>query len=180
MRLNRKNKLLLAGIAIGVYISYSFAFAKTIVYYHKYKEQRNVLSQGIDQPQSYRLLALKEKQLDSLLAGYNKSTGNESFQNQLLRRLTELGKKKQVRITDFAQPHIYEEKNTRKTSYAFTLEGRFGDLLFLVNTMENNPYYGKVINLNIEKKTDYKSNKDYLVAQMVLQKSEHTNHQNTD
>lgn len=180
MGLNRKNKLLLAGMAIGLYICYSFAFAKTIAYYNKYQEQQNILNQGIEQPQSYRLLSMKEKQLDSLLEGSNDTAGNESFQNQLLRRLTELGKKKQVRITDFAQPHAYEEKNMLKTSYAFSLEGSFGDLLFLVNTMENNPYYGKVINMNFEKKTDYKNNKDYLVAQVVLQKTEKANQRNSN
>ena len=44
MKLNRKNKVLILGIVLSLYLSYSLAIKKTIVYYKEYKSNNELIS----------------------------------------------------------------------------------------------------------------------------------------
>ncbi len=170
MRLNRKNKGLLIGFLIALYISYSFAISNTITYYKEYHSKSDMINYNANNPKLAYQLRIKEKQLDVLLSRYNIAS-SESFQNDLLQQLTTYGATYHLKIIDFKEPHSITEKELTTTSYIFSLEGSFNGCLALLNKMENNPTLGSIKHLNFTKKRNYKTNADQLFVEVIMQKS---------
>jgi len=171
MKLSKKNKLLVAGFIFTLYICYAFAIANTLGYYKEYSSQKELTENNVSSPATLKALVQKEKQLNNLLSKYNSADG-DSFQNELLKHLSRLSKKNGLKIIGFKEPHVYPEKELKITSYSFSLEGSFNGILLLVNSIENNPSLGKVIHIAFVKKRNYKTNSDYLTAEIILQKTE--------
>jgi hypothetical protein len=170
MRLNRKNKLLLIGFLVVMYICYSFAISNTITYYNEYHSKSEMITDNNSTPKLAHQLRIKEKKLDVLLSRYNITT-SESFQNDLLKQLTDYGNSYHLKITDFKEPHSITEKDFTTTSYIFSLEGSFNGCLELLNKMENNPTLGSIKHLNFTKKRNYKTNIDQLFVEVIIQKN---------
>lgn len=170
MRLNRKNKLLLLGFLVALYICYSFAISNTITYYKEYHSKSEMITDNNNTPKLAHQLRLKEKQLDVVLSRYN-ITASESFQNDLLKQLTAYGDTYHLKIIDFKEPHIVTEKGFTATSYIFSLEGSFNGCLALLNKMENNPTLGSIKHLTFTKKRNYKTNVDQLFVEVIMQKN---------
>jgi len=171
MKLNKKNKLLITSLIVSLYICYNFAVAKTIVYYRQVKENTDLLASNNNTTGMLQQLVTKEKELNSLLGQYA-TAGTISYQNELLRKLTVLSRQNSLRIIDFQEPHTIQEKDMEISSYVFSLEGNFNGILLLINSLENNPSYGIVKHSGFIKKRNYKTNTDYLTAQVILQKNE--------
>ncbi|MBC7410086.1 MAG: general secretion pathway protein [Arcicella sp.] len=170
MILDKKNKLLIFGFAIALYISYAFAISKTISYYKEYQSKKELISSEASSPQLLFELKQKEKQLDLLLSQY-KITNSESFQNDLLKQLNTYSNTYHLKIVDFKEPHIIVNDGTTTTSYIFSLEGSFNGCLALIDKIENNGALGSIKHIDFIKKRDYKSNKDFLVVEVVLVRS---------
>ena len=96
---------------------------------------------------------------------------DESFQNELLKQLTNLSIKNNLKIVDFKEPHISFDDKVQTLSYIFSLEGSFNGILLSINSIENNPSLGSVEHISFIKKKDYKKNTDYLVAEVILQRT---------
>ena len=171
MKLNKKNKLLIAGLIASLYICYNFAVAKTITYYRQVKENTDLLASNNNTAGMLEQLVIKEKQLNNLLGQYA-TAGTISYQNELLKRLTALSRQNSLRIIDFQEPHITQEKDMEISSYVFSLEGNFNGILLLINSLENDPSFGTVRHTGFIKKRNYKTNMYYLTAQVILQKNE--------
>lgn len=171
MRLNRKNKLLLIGFLLILYICYAFAFSNTFDYYKEYQSQKEIATNNINDPIMLQKLVQKERQLNELLSQYTTGTGN-SFQNELLKQLTSLSNQNTLRIIDFKEPHIIIDKGIKTFSYVFSLEGSFNGMLLLINAIENNPSLGYIKHITFTKKRNYKTNTDYLTSEIILQKNE--------
>lgn len=171
MKLNKKNKLLIFGFFITLYICYAFAFKNTIKYYDEYNSQKDLAEANINDPLMLQKLVHKEKQLNDFLIRYGGSMNNESFQNELLKQLTNLSIKNNLEIVDFKEPHISFDDKVQTLSYIFSLEGNFNGILLSINSIENNPSLGSVEHISFIKKKDYKKNTDYLVAEVILQRT---------
>lgn len=171
MKLNRKNRMLLLGFIVTLYICYTFAFSNTVDYYRHYQSQKELAANNLNDFGLLQQLIQKERQLDSLLEQYTMATGS-SFQNELLNRLTHFSNAHNLKIIDFKEPHIFTENNLKTSSYIFTLEGSFNGILLLINSIENDPSLGSVQHIFFIKRRNYKNNSDYLRAEIVLQKSE--------
>jgi hypothetical protein len=171
MRLNKKNKILVLGFLLALYICYSFAISNTITYYKEYNLKNELISNNNNAPKLAHQLRLKEKQLDLVLSQYN-ITATESFQNDLLKQLNTYSTTYRLKIIDFKEPHITSEKNFVTTSYIFSLEGSFNGCLALLNKIENNPNLGSIKHLNFTKKRDYKTNTDHLFVEVIIQKNQ--------
>lgn len=170
MTLNRKNKLLLFGFLVALYICYSFAISNTITYYKEYHSKNKMITDNTSSPILAHQLRQKEKQLDLLLSRYN-ITASESFQNDLLKQLNTYSDSYHLKIIDFKEPHVISEKGFVTTSYIFSLEGSFNGCLALLNKIENNPTLGSIKHLNFTKKRNYKTNMDQLFVEVILQKN---------
>jgi hypothetical protein len=170
MKLNRKNKLLLFGFLVALYICYSFAISNTITYYKEYHYKNEMITDNTSSPKLAHQLRQKEKQLDQMLFHYN-ITASESFQNDLLKQLNTYSDYYHLKIIDFKEPHITTEKGFVTTSYIFSLEGSFNGCLALLNKIENNPNLGSIKHLNFTKKKNFKTNINQLSVEVILQKN---------
>jgi len=163
--------MLLLGLAIALYLCYAFAFSKTLNYYHQYTDQKEVAANNFNDPAVLQQLMLKEKQLNKVLQHYSINT-DASFQNELLKQLSILSGKYNLKITDFKEPHVFTDKGIKTSSYIFSVEGSFNGILLLINTIENKLALGNIKHISFLKKKNFKTNTDYLVAEVILQKSE--------
>jgi hypothetical protein len=170
MRLNKKNKMLVLGFLLALYICYSFAISNTITYYKEYNSKNELITNNNDTPKLAHQLRLKEKQLDVVLSQYN-ITATESFQNDLLKQLNTYSNTYHLKIIDFKEPHITTEKGFITISYIFSLEGSFNGCISLLNKIENSPTLGSIKHLNFTKKRDYKTNVDQLFVEIILAKN---------
>ncbi|WP_281336242.1 general secretion pathway protein [Flavobacterium eburneipallidum] len=170
MRLNRKNKGLLFGFVVALYICYSFAISNTISYYKEYQSKSEMISENNSSPKLASQLRQKEKQLDVMLSRYN-IKASESFQNDLLKQLTAYGDSYHLKIIDFKEPHSITEKGFTTTSYIFSLEGSFNGCLASLNKIENNPTLGSIKHLNFTTKKNYKTDANQLFVEVILQKN---------
>lgn len=170
MRLNKKNKLLVAGFFLTLCICYSFAISNTITYYKEYKAKEEQLANTIESPKLISQLVQKEKQLDSFLSHYDVNI-TDSFQNDLLKQLNTYSSNYHLKIIDFKEPHIITEKGFVITSYVFSLEGSFNGCLALLNKIENDATLGSIKHLNFIKKRNYKTNLDELSVEVIIQKN---------
>lgn len=169
MKLDKKNKLLLVGFLLVLYLCYSFAISNTINYYKEYKTKQDQIAADSDMPGLVAKLSHKEKQLDQVLSTYDINI-SESFQNDLLKQLTSYSDSFKLKIVDFQEPHSVTEKGYTVTSYIFSLEGSFNGCLAVLNKVENNPSLGLIRHLNFVKKKNYKTNTDELFVEVIMQK----------
>lgn len=170
MKLNQKNKLLLFGFVIALYICYSFAISNTIKYYKEYHSKNELITDNTSSPKLAYQLHQKEHHLDQLLAQYNITT-SESFQNDLLKQLNSFCNTHHLKIIDFKEPHIITDKGFVSSSYIFSLEGSYNGCLSLLNKIENSPNLGSIQHLNFIKKRNFKTNVDELFVEVILQKN---------
>lgn len=170
MKLNNKNKLLIVGFLLVLYVCYSFAISNTINYYKEYKNKQEEIIADSNMPKLVGQLIQKEKQLDQVLANYDVNV-SESFQNDLLKQLTSYSENYQLKIVDFQQPHVVSQKGFTTTSYIFSLEGSFNGCLALLNKIENNPSLGNIKHLNFIKTRNFKTNTDYLAVLVIIEKN---------
>lgn len=171
MKLNKKNKIALAGIIFALYLCYTFAISNTFNYYSQYKFNKSTLGNNFNDSAVSKELLSREKQLNDILGQYTDNEMN-SFQNELLKKLTDLSHKNNLKIIDFRQPHIITDNDIITSSYIFGLEGSFNSMLLLLNDIENTPSLGFIKHLEFTKKKNYKTNTDYLITQVILQKKE--------
>lgn len=171
MTFNRKNKILLLSFGIALYLCYSFAISNTITYYQDLKSKEAIIENSIQLPTLIPQLKYKEKQLDNYLTSHEIKT-KASFQNELLKQLTLYTNQNHIKITDFRAPHqSANSTNNTTTSYIFSLEGTFSNCLKTINTLENKPELGIVKHLHFVKKKNYKTNKEELYVEVILQKN---------
>lgn len=170
MNLNKKNRLLLIGFCLVLYVCYSFAVSNTIQYYNEYRNKQKEIAADSDMPRITAQLMQKEKQLDQVLSNYEVNTA-ESFQNDLLKQLTSYSDNYHLKIVDFKEPHSSIQKGFTTTSYGFSLEGTFNGCLAVLNKVENNPMLGSIGHLSFIKKRNYKTNSDQLFVEVIIQKN---------
>jgi hypothetical protein len=170
MKLNKKNKILLLGFMVALYLCYTFSISKTIFYYKEYQAKKELLATVDISADLFHQLKQKEKKIDQLLSKYNVSY-DDSFQNNLLKRLSIYATSNNVKIIDFKEPHLTTKNNILTSSYQFSLQGSFKCLISIINKIENNPNLGQVKHLNFIKKRNFKTNTDDLFLDIILQKT---------
>lgn len=167
MKLNKKNKFLLIGFILALYICYSFAISTTITFYKESLSQKEALGNQDFSPKMISQLNQKEKQLDQLLTQQNIDT-SESYQNNLLKFLNTNAIRFNLKIVEFKEPHSVKSDNFTELNYIFTLQGSYNGMISLLNQIENNNSIGFIRHINFVKKRNYKSNLDELFAEVVL------------
>jgi hypothetical protein len=171
MKISKKNIVLFGSLIILLAISYVFSFSKTIEakirYSNLVKESREIT----DLPSKLNYLKQQESYFDSIL-GSNRINSESSFQNNLLRKINENIHNKNIEIVSFQQPHSFLKEESKINTYIFKLKGSFNDILTLINNLENDGNYGKVLSLNFEKSFNYKTKQPFLECLVLLQQQE--------
>jgi|LakMenE18May11ns_1017448.scaffolds.fasta_scaffold9952541_4 hypothetical protein len=169
MKLNRKNKLLIGCFFLVLFLCYNLAIKKTIYYYSQYNSQKELLNNINNSPRVLANLLARDKQINQWLS--KNDIMSSSFQSELLKQLNEYCSSHNLKITDFKEPHVIIEKQTEISSYFFSVEGNFNYTLGLINKIENNPNLGLIKHLTTEKKMNYKTNEEFIVTNVIIQKS---------
>lgn len=162
-----KNRLLIGGFILVLFLCYKFAIANT--FQLKSEHKKLLVEQKLfeNTPRQIALLKKKEHYYDSLLQVYK--IGGTSLQNNLLSTVNSFADKNDLKVVEFLEPHIYETSSLTTKTYSFTLEGYFNDILQLIYTLEQKTKYGEIVSVYYEKKKNYRTGRYYLQARILLQ-----------
>ena len=167
MKISGKNKLLGIGIVTLIVLSYTLAIKKTLSIKAESKNLKFQVEQYTDITTKLNLLNLKNKYYDSIFK--TMEINDTSLQNNLIRIINIEAEKNEVKVMDFNQPHIHAIGESNQYTYSFDLEGDYTNILKVVHTLEQKGSFGEIVHLNFEKKKDYKTNRDYLNAKVMMQ-----------
>ena len=168
MNLKRKNSALFAGILLLFWVAYQFSFSnmfKLRKQYHTLKKEQEFFTNV-----SQKLIQLRRQDIyyDSILKS-KKITTKSSFQNNLLKTITDFADATSIKIITFNDPHIFKIENAIFNSYSFTLRGDFSKITQLIYELEQHNKLGKIISVNYIKKKNYRRNNYFLECTVLLQ-----------
>jgi hypothetical protein len=167
MRNILKNRLLIGGSIVLLFLCYKFAFANTLALkaeYSKLSKEQKIFK---NTPKQIALLKKKRQYYDSLLTKYK--IGGTSLQNNLLTTVTTFSKTHNLQVVAFLEPHVFNEKSIEVNTYSFTVAGHFNDILQLIYTLEQRTKYGEIVSVSYQKKKNYRKGTSYLQAKIILQ-----------
>ncbi len=167
MKISGKNKLLGTGILTLLVLSYMLAIKKTISLKNESKQLEEQVTRFSDIPNKLMVLNQKNEYYDSILGSMD--FNDTSLQNNLIRTITAEAQKNKVKVMDFNEPHIFPIEESVQHTYNFMLEGNFADILKVVHVLERKGNFGEVVHLDFEKKKDYRTNREYLSAKVMVQ-----------
>ncbi|WP_459212527.1 hypothetical protein [Aquimarina rhabdastrellae] len=170
MTQRRKNIMLVVGLVLLFIIAYQFSFSKT---FNLQSEISKLEAQGKSYrsaPKQLAKLKQQEKQFDEILTK-NNVRGN-SLQNNILKVLNTLSEIHNYKIIEFKEPHQYTEEATNKitTTYDFTIEGGYKGIIETLYALEQQYSFGNVVNIDFNRKKNYRTNKKYLQCTILLQR----------
>lgn len=166
MKQKTKNIYLVCSFALLFVIAYQYSFSNTISAKKDYDSLKKETVAFDNMPMQLAVLKQKEKYYDSLLTIYKLK--DNSIQNSLLKTINSYTDAKDIKISNFVEPHQIEQGDSKINTYQFTLEGDYNSILTLIHQLEQNTKFGEVINLNFEKKKNYKTGKYYLQTHVLL------------
>jgi len=167
MRLDKRNKALIAGCVLLSIMAYKLAISKTWQARREYKDLRTKSLATGNLPQQLALLSQKKQYYDSVMAQMD--LGDTSVQNNLLRAVNEEAQKRQVKVMDFDPPHVHASGEHDLLTHSFVLNGNYTDILQVVHHLESKGNFGEVVHLDFEKKRDYSKRKPFLEAVVFVQ-----------
>ncbi|MEK6152019.1 hypothetical protein WIW50_02100 [Flavobacteriaceae bacterium 3-367] len=167
MTSSTRNNISLVGIVLVLFLCYKFAIAETIALGREYNNLKNEEVLFKDIPVQLSVLKSKEQHYDSVLKKMN--LGNTSLENNLLRALNGQVEKHGLKLLDFNEPHAFQDGENQLNTFHFSLEGNFTDILSTVHTLEQKGNFGALVHLDFQTKRNYRANKNYLVATVLMQ-----------
>lgn len=167
MKINGKNKLLGTGILTLLVLSYMLAIKNTISLKTESKQLEEQVARFTDIPNRLTVLNQKNEYYDSVLGSMD--FNDTSLQNNLIRIITMEAENNRVKVIDFNEPHTFPIEESVQYTYNFVLEGNYVDILKVVHVLEKKGNFGEVVHLDFEKKKDYRTNREYLSAKVMVQ-----------
>ena len=168
MTVTKKNSILLVGICLLLWAAYLFSFSKTFKVRKRFLELTN--EQVFFSRVADNLSQLKQQNVycDSLLASKKIVIGS-SFQNNLLKIITQVSDTTDISIVAFDNPHSYTTDNAVINTYSFVVRGGFANITQLIYILEQQAKLGKVVSVGFVKKKNYRKNVYFLECTIWLQ-----------
>jgi len=161
-----KNIVLVAGFVIVLLLCYLLAFSKTFSLKKEYNQLQQEELLFKNTPKQLSLLMQKQKYYDSLLNKYQVNGG--SIQNNLLKTINSIAGSNNLKVVRFLEPHTVKNNDLIVKTYQFTIQGDYNNILKLIHHLEQKTKFGEIINFNFEKKKNYRTNRYYLQASILL------------
>lgn len=171
MSLKQKNIALLVGLILVFFICYKIPIKQTSVAKKEYKELLKQEQLFANVPQQLARLNKEQLYLDSVLTKYQFAT-DKSFQSNLLVAITSFSKEHKLKVVTFEEPHYFKREAVTLTTFSFSVSGSFNNTLSLLHELEQIKKLGIIHSVNFEKKKNYRTNKDYLETNFLLQRIE--------
>ncbi len=163
----RKFYLLIVGVVILAFASYSLAISKTFEARSQYVdlskkiEVAKSLSSDLEKWQSLNT------QLDGRLGGELVLSG---FQENLLGSVGKFCSEKDLTLFDFSEPFEGNEGGYSIETIVLKIEGDYKPLLELVHHLETDFKGGKVASVSFFKEKNYRKNREELFLELYIQK----------
>lgn len=169
MKQSTKNVLLIAGFFLILVVAYQYSFSKTLEIKRELDELNMQVAQNSGSVPNINSLKGKEIYLDSIIA--KNRTEDTSLQNSLLKALNEHSELWSYKIISFKEPHVQIAENGQNkiTSFQFVLQGEYKNLEEILYKLENDYSFGSLSNINLERKKDYRLNKNFLQCDILIQ-----------
>ncbi|MEP5338792.1 MAG: hypothetical protein ABJL44_19090 [Algibacter sp.] len=161
-----KNILLILGFILTLILCYKLAISKTFSLKKEYNSLKQEALLSKNTPKQLSLLKQKQKYYDSILNKYQ--IKGSSIQNNLLKTINIFSEANSLKVVSFLEPHILKNDDLTENTYQFTIQGQYNSILKLIHHLEQQTKFGEVINLNFEKKKNFRTGKYYLQAQVIL------------
>ncbi len=170
MEQRTKNIVLVAGLLCVLFIAYRYGFAKTFTISSELDKLESQKEEYQAAPMQLAALTKKEQQLDIILAKNN--VEGSSLQHNLLKTLNTLSDSSKVKVVAFEEPHRFTDEATKKgtTTYDFTLQGDYKALLGVVYALEQKYSFGNIVQVDFEKKKNFRTGASYLQCRLLLQR----------
>ncbi len=167
MKARRKNIFLVTGFVLMVIISYKFSISKTFGLKNEIEgleQQKTELAQLSGLAST---LKKREQYADSLLREHRQLNG--SVQSNLLDLLNANSQELGYSVSDFQEPHRYEDGGLTINTFQFTLRGSFSGIQSVLFEIEQKYNFGEIRNVHFEKKKDFRARKEYLECSVVIE-----------
>ncbi len=164
----QKNIALLIGFIVMLFISYQLSFKKTLDLrktQERLSKELSLLDNANDQMIN---LQVQNKQLEKVLLSNNVSL-NQSFEQALFEKITDLSKKHRLQIVSFDKPHEYESDGANLLSYTIEVQGDFRNLMLFSSELEQ-MRMGKLASTSFLKKRNYRTQRNELNCKIILQR----------
>lgn len=168
MSYKKKNFLLLIATVVALIFIYFLSITKTLNYKKQYKVLSKEKKQLDNSAITLKHLKSKMKYLDTVLKKENISVSN-SFQQIVLKKINLFKKENTLEIVAFNNPIKVIDNGVNSHLYSLSVKGNFNTLLSFVNFLEAQGL-GEIKNLKLEKKKNYKTNKEYLQLKLYVKK----------
>lgn len=169
MKIDKKNKMLFAGMLLLLLVSYQFAINKTILLGKESKRLNIEVEKFKDIPNKLSILHQKNIHYDSILGKMD--LVDTSIQNNLLRTINQEAAKTNTKVMEFKQPHLYQVGENSLHTYSFNLNGNYKNILKVVHTIEQKGSFGEIVHVDFQKKKNYRNNKYNLGATVFVQQT---------
>ena len=171
MNLKQKNRLLLGGFILLLWICYKFPIAQTMTAKKEYRKLQKEHQLFSNIPQKIQHLTKETIYLDSILANYQFSA-EKSFQSNLLQTITSFSKQHDLTVVSFEEPHTITKNKATINTFVFSVRGTYSNSLRLIHELEQTKKLGKMLSVNFEKKKNYRTNRAFLETRVLLQRLE--------
>ncbi len=170
MTQRNKNILLVTGLLLVLFFAYRYGYSKTFAISKEVTKLEHQKHAYQTAPAQLAALADKEKQLDEILQKNN--VEGSSLQNNILKTLHTLSSEYGFVIVAFEKPHVFTQESSQKTTttYNFTMQGDYKSLINVVYALEQKYSFGNVIMVDFEKKKNFRTRKNYLECNVLLQR----------
>jgi len=169
MKPRTKNILLIASFLCVLFLGYKLAISKTIALKREYNRlsAQETLYENI--PKQLSFLHSKENYYDSILQKYK--LNETSLQNNLLKSLNVMSDSLNFKVIKFNEPHTFSSGSGQtQNTYHFSLEGGFESVLTCIYQLEQHYKFGEITHVQFLKQKNYRTQKDYLQAEIFIQR----------
>lgn len=163
----QKNYGLLVVFLLLAMVSYKRSFVLSI------NVNREITQQEL-QKKSIGRSDEKLKLLHAEIERMNRNLGktdqsSDKVRQELLKKISILQSAHAVRIESISNAHIFNSIDYKILTHEVLLEGSFRGLLGLINNLENNFTYARIINAKIYKSVTYGESKSKVYAKLLFQ-----------
>lgn len=164
----QKNRLLLAGLLVTIWIIYAFAISNTL----EARTACNTLQSQIDSasgaPARITELEYELKRLDAVSGSTHNAPTDSAVHEQLLSLVTEYCENNDLILREFVSPVKYTQQEWIVETHPFTVEGNFAGIVQLLDYLRKN-VPGKIVSADIRTKKDNRTKTTSLLVTVYVQ-----------
>lgn len=163
----RKNKLLLLGTVVILFLIYTLSINKTIRAYSDYNVAEAKMQLAKNAPQQVKELKRQLLQMESMIG--KKETSGQDLVQSLLELVTNYCQNNHAVLREFPEATTTSKEDLLINTNPIVVEGSFSELVKLVYLLEQKANLGKIASVKYALVKDRKSKEMALTATIYIQ-----------